>query len=204
MIRETTYDEVFDAQRHFRTVLDAMARPGKINRLVTVALTPPGRLNHGAACVAFALLNADVGFHLDGFGDAEAEYLRVNTSSRAVAAEAAEFVFVSGLAQTSAIRAAKVGVPAYPETSATAIIQVAQIGKSSATRGLQLTLTGPGVETQEIVFVNGLETVHLEALRDRNTEFPLGVDAILRGENPRLIQDKLEAFLAPKMRGEKK
>ncbi|MGH8019553.1 MAG: phosphonate C-P lyase system protein PhnH [Opitutaceae bacterium] len=179
MIRETTYDDVFDAQRHFRTVLDAMARPGKINRLACVSLTPPPSLGRGAACVAFALLNADVAYHLAGFGGEEVEYLRVNTSSRVASADAADFLFLFGTGEDAPIRAAKVGAPAYPETSATAIIQVGQIGKSSATRGLQLTLQGPGVETHEIVFVTGLDASHLEALREKNAEFPLGVDAIL-------------------------
>jgi acyl-coenzyme A synthetase/AMP-(fatty) acid ligase len=44
--------EIFDSQRHFRTLLDAMARPGKIDRFAPVALTPPPPLTNAAACTA--------------------------------------------------------------------------------------------------------------------------------------------------------
>lgn len=66
MIRETVYDEIFDAQRHFRTVLDSMSRPGKINRFAPLALTTPEGLTRAAAYVGFALLNADVAAHAVG------------------------------------------------------------------------------------------------------------------------------------------
>ena len=39
MQRETTYDPVFDAQEHYRLLLDAMARPGKINTLPRLILS---------------------------------------------------------------------------------------------------------------------------------------------------------------------
>ena len=75
--------------------------------------------------------------------------------------------------------AAKVGIPTYPESGATAVIAVNHIGKSSSTGGVQLTLEGPGIETREIVFVTGLRAELLAALKAKNAEFPLGVDAIL-------------------------
>jgi alpha-D-ribose 1-methylphosphonate 5-triphosphate synthase subunit PhnH len=179
MNRETIYDDVYDAQRHFRSILDAMARPGKINRLGHVALDTPPALNRGAAYVGFALLNGDVTFHLAGFGRAEEDYLRANTACRPAPVDQADFLFLFGTGSSEAILSAKVGLPAYPDTGATAVIQVGQIGRSSATGGVQLVLTGPGIEKEEIVFVTGLRVEHLEALRARNTEFPLGVDAIL-------------------------
>ena len=60
MIRETAYDEIFDAQRHFRTLLDSMSRPGKINRFAPLALTPPEGFPRATTYVAFALLNAEL------------------------------------------------------------------------------------------------------------------------------------------------
>lgn len=179
MIRETIYHEIFDAQRHFRTVLDSMSRPGKINRLAPVALTPPPGLHKASAYVAFALLNADVAFHLAGFSAAEEGYLKANTHSRVDAAEKADFLFLRGDGDAAPIDAAKVGIATYPETGSTVVLQVEHIGRSSATGGLQLTLEGPGVETREIVYVSGLRPEMLAALKARNSEFPLGVDAML-------------------------
>ena len=179
MIRETAYDEVFDAQRHFRSVLDSMARPGKVNRLTSLPITPPPSLHKAAAYVAFSLLNADVSFHLAGFDESTEAYVRANTQSRAEVAEKADYLFLKGTESEAPIHAAKLGQPAYPETGATVVIQVGHVGKSSAIGGLQLTLEGPGIELREIVFVTGLRAELLAALKAKNTEFPLGIDAIL-------------------------
>ncbi len=180
MIRETIYNEVFDAQRHFRTVLDSMSRPGKINRFAPLALTPPDGMHRASAYVAFALLNADVAYATTHAGNA-ADYIRANTHSRSAAPEQADFLFLRGDQHGDAalIEAAKVGIPAYPEGGATVVVQVEHIGKSSATGGLQLTLEGPGIESREIVFVTGLRAELLATLKTKNAEFPLGVDAVL-------------------------
>jgi alpha-D-ribose 1-methylphosphonate 5-triphosphate synthase subunit PhnH len=187
MNRETAYDDVFDAQRHFRSVLDSMARPGKVNRLAGPVLSPPSPFLPTSAAVAFALLNADVTFHLAGFNEAASAYLIAHTRSRSDVPANADFLFLHGNGDASPIREAKTGVPAYPEGGATVVIQVEQVGKSSSVGGLQLTLEGPGIESREIVFVTGLNPGLLEALRERNREFPLGVDAILVTPNESLF-----------------
>jgi alpha-D-ribose 1-methylphosphonate 5-triphosphate synthase subunit PhnH len=179
MIRETVYDEIFDAQRHFRTVLDSMSRPGKINRFAPLALTPPEGFPRAAAYVGFALLNADVAAHAVAYGAAAELYLRTNTQCRIESGSEADFIFQSGAGEVTAINDAKVGIPTYPESGATVVIAVNHIGKSSSTGGVQLTLEGPGIETREIVFVTGLRTELLAALKAKNAEFPLGVDAML-------------------------
>ena len=179
MIRETAYDEIFDAQRHFRTLLDSMSRPGKINRFAPLALTPPEGFPPPTAYVALALLNADVAAHCAGYR-AEADlYLQANTQCRLAPAAQADFIFLPGSGDADAVAAAKVGIPTYPESGATAVIAVDHIGKSSSTGGVQLTLEGPGIETREIVFVTGLRPELLAALKAKNAEFPLGVDAML-------------------------
>lgn len=178
MNRETTYDSVFDAQRHFRSVLDSMSRPGKVNRLSGPVLSPPAPFLASSAAVAFALLNADASFHLAGFSDAASAYVLAHTHSRPAPVESADFIFLQGSAGPEAIHVAKTGVPAYPEGGSTVVIQVDQVGKSSSVGGLQLTLEGPGIEAREIVFVTGLRPELLAALKEKNREFPLGVDAI--------------------------
>ena len=181
MIRETTYDEIFDAQRHFRTILDSMSRPGKINHLNSLRLSPPAGLHKGAAYIAFALFNADVSVHADSLGAEVVEYVRANTASSVAEVAKADYLIFNGHVDSSValIEEAKTGILAYPETGASAIIQVGHMGKSSATGGLQLTIEGPGVEVREQVFVTGLHASLLAALKGRNTEFPLGIDALL-------------------------
>src|ERR1700761_5822731 len=97
MQRETVYDPVFDAQEHYRLLLDAMARPATIQVLPRMAIhTPPG-LTGAAALVGFGLLNSDVSFYVDG-DDAAAisKYLVVNTLATPTTIGQADFVFASG------------------------------------------------------------------------------------------------------------
>jgi alpha-D-ribose 1-methylphosphonate 5-triphosphate synthase subunit PhnH len=182
MIRETIYQEIQDSQRHFRTLLDSMSRPGKLNRFAPVALTPPPGLHRAAAYVGFALLNPDASFHADSLSPAAVDYLRANTHAPVASQPTqADFIFVNGVdprAETL-LAEARVGQPAYPETGASLVVQVSALGKSSHTGGLQLELAGPGIETREIVFVEGLRPELLQILRDKNQEFPLGIDLIL-------------------------
>lgn len=189
MIRETIYNEIFDSQRHFRTILDSMSRPGKVNRFAPVPLTPPVTLHKAAAYVGFALLNADASFHAAPLGDDAVGYLRANTAGVIAEPLQADFIFIDGAmaGSESLVSQAKVGIPTYPETGSTVVIQVSAMGKSSAIGGLQLILEGPGVETREIVFVTGLRPELLAALAAKNVEFPLGVDAILVGADDCLL-----------------
>jgi len=184
MIRETTYDEIFDSQRHFRTILDSMSRPGKINHLASLRLSPPPGLHKAAAYVAFVLLNADATCDASALGADAVEYVRANTASPVAEGAKADYLIFNGNTDASVARieGAKAGVLAYPETGASVIIQVGHMGKSSATGGLQLTIEGPGVEGREQVFVTGLHASLLDALKLRNTEFPLGIDAMLVSE----------------------
>jgi len=179
MIRETIYHEIHDSQRHFRTILDSMSRPGKLNRFAPIALTPPPGLHRAAAYIGLALLNSDASFHAESLSSAAVAYLRANTHAPVASQPTqADFIFVSGPDPRAdeLLAEARVGQPAYPETGASLVVQVSSLGKSSHVGGLQLELVGPGIETREIVFVDGLRPELLDVLRAKNKEFPLGID----------------------------
>ena len=58
--KEIEYSEIFDAQEHFRVIMNATARPGSIHSLKEIEIYPPAPLNKAAAYVALALMNKDV------------------------------------------------------------------------------------------------------------------------------------------------
>lgn len=176
MVRESAYDEIFDAQFHFRQLLEAMSRPGKICKLEHSAINPPIDMHRGAALIGFALLNADVRFYHQG---SAAEYLRFNTSSELVAAADADFIFIKGTDTPQMIKAAKIGTDNYPETNATTIIEVLEINSATHDEGFHLSLSGPGVLGSKEVNIRGLHEDLLQEIRVKNEEFPLGVDCIL-------------------------
>ena len=192
MQRETTYDPVFDAQEHYRLLLDAMARPGKINILPRMQITTPPQLTSAAALVGFALLNADVSFFVAGSEpEVPTRYLLVNTSARPVDAHEADFVFATGAASPMLVESMKKGSLPYPEEGATLILDVPALatepqGLGHGGSGLALTLQGPGVAGQCILFVRGLNATLVEGLQQSNIEFPLGIDLILTDGDGRM------------------
>jgi alpha-D-ribose 1-methylphosphonate 5-triphosphate synthase subunit PhnH len=177
MQREIQYDEIFDAQEHYRLVLDSMARPGKINVMPRLELTTPQGIHAAGALVGFALLNSDVSFYVDGPSAEDVSlYLLVNTSAKPAEAEEADYVYLNGTASAEILYRLKTGTLPYPENSATAIVAVEELGGET---GLVLTLSGPGVDGERQLSVAGIDTGLLEALVTINAEFPLGIDLVL-------------------------
>ena len=184
MQREIQYDEIFDAQAHYRLLLDSMARPGKINVMPQLELTTPRGIHAAGALVGFALLNSDVSFYVDGPAAEDVSlYLLVNSSAKPAEIEEADFVFLHGTAATDNLYRLKTGSLPYPENSATVIVAVEELGGET---GLVLTLSGPGVDGERRLAVAGMDTALLEALVTINAEFPLGIDLILTDPTGRI------------------
>lgn len=179
MVREIAYDEVFDAQKHFRSMLDCVARPGKINQLDPVDVTPPGGLNRASVLVAFALLDANTTFQVVNMESGEGAYLAANTNSVRSAAEDATFLFANGSEAPEILDAANCGTLTYPDTAATLVLQVESASPTPLAGSLKLMLQGPGIDGQGTLFVRGLNPDLLLALEARNAEFPMGLDAFL-------------------------
>ena len=179
MVREVRYDEVFDAQRHFRSVLDSVARPGKINRLHSVELEPPSGLNAASVLVAFTLMDATSTFHAVHMDRGESGYLALNTGARWTEIGDAQFLFAAGEETPEFLDSANCGDLIYPDTAATVILQIADASTTPLASGLTLALEGPGIDGTAMLFVRGLSADLLLALQARNAEFPLGLDSIL-------------------------
>ncbi len=179
MIREINYNEVFDAQIHFRTILDCMSRPGKVNHIGEIKIQTPGDWHPASALVAFALLNRDVTFYANNNNETVAEYLTVNTSAVPATVNKADFVFINGLDNGDILLNTNIGVLEYPEKSATVVIDVENIYDVPKDQTHEIILQGPGVETEKRVYVRNISDSILQALKEQNSEYPLGVDVIL-------------------------
>lgn len=177
LVRESKYDEIFDAQRHFRVILDAMARPGKINTFPKLEIGAAEGISLGQAYVALSLLNADTEFCFSYESSLGAEYIIANTNAVKTALEQADFIFEDRPQTPHAVEVSKEGDPAYPETAATHVVTVDHL--SDATNmpaGLLLELSGPGIEGKRNIRIDGPSEAWWNEIKLKNDEFPLGVD----------------------------
>ena len=80
-------DKVLSAQSTFRSVMDAMARPGSVQRIAAVAGTPAAMMR-GTAAIALTLFDHDTPVWLDGRMSATtdvAKWLKFHTSAPVIA-----------------------------------------------------------------------------------------------------------------------
>ncbi|OKS87151.1 phosphonate C-P lyase system protein PhnH [Mucilaginibacter polytrichastri] len=180
MQSEIIYDEIFDAQEHFRLILDSMARPGKINVIPDLDIRMTAGISKASTLIAFSLLNTDASFCAIGelSNDIE-EFITLHTTAKIETLQKADFVFVKGDQSAGFIAELKIGTLPYPEDSATIVVDVLNISIDETADSIQLNLKGPGVKTIETVYVTGLNHAILDAVREQNYEFPLGIDLVL-------------------------
>lgn len=174
-----TYDPVFDAQKHYRALLQCTARPGTIGQFDDAGLEVAPQLNRASAFLAMTLLSADTTFYIAEGQESAIEFLRRETLACPVAAEHADFLFLPNPARIQDVDRARTGTLTFPEQGSTIVVQVEALSPAPMPGALCLTLTGPGIETQAEVFVSGAAEALFETLKKRNAEFPLGIDAYL-------------------------
>jgi len=187
-MRDTAFDVTFDSQIIFRSLLDAMARPGSILRLPDVIITPPVA-NKYPLILLMTLLDHEVSFCVSGHGDANvnadrqavAEYLGSNTGSKESAIGDADFILVCGGSSHGLIRRVKQGTLEYPDESATVVYDVGSIGDQGYDghdEYILLELSGPGIAGKCMIAISGMEQAEIEDVL-AVSNYPLGIDAIL-------------------------
>lgn len=169
-------DPVHEAQAAFRTIMDAMARPGRPRRFA-LAVTPPAPLTRELAAFALTLLDHETTLWLAPPLRDLAEvrsWLAFHTGAP-VAAEPgeADFALASdprGLPPPSAFRR---GTAEYPDLGATVAVQVPGFAGGDAVR-----LTGPGIETETVFAPEGLPGGWWRELLSLRPAYPLGIDVV--------------------------
>jgi alpha-D-ribose 1-methylphosphonate 5-triphosphate synthase subunit PhnH len=167
-------EPVLDAQRCFRAVLDAMSRPGRVRR-AGEGLPPPAPLTPAAGAVLLTLADADTPLWLDAGPDAEA-WLRFHCGAP-IAADAAAACFVLAAGRDTPpppLESLAAGTDEAPQHGATLILQV-----TGLTEGEGWRLTGPGIEREHRLRVDGAPRGFLAAWQANRARFPRGVDVIL-------------------------
>lgn len=173
---EACFDKVFDTQCIYRQILDAMARPGKVNLLPALRLNPPLGLNQAAAAIALTLLDSETGFCVLPADQGVIDYLKFNTGAAACPVDCAEFIITAGNERKPELIDVCCGTLLSPEKGATLIIMVDSL--EAAGKGIQLLLSGPGINGGSCLNISGLDKSNIQTIAGLNQEYPMGVDVI--------------------------
>lgn len=155
----------------FRRILDAFARPG------TPQFLTDESVDRATAFELFAACLLDSESSLAHLWDEDAETTRriaILTGCRLVSASDADFVLAGVRGAGSRLSDLRIGDPDYPDRGSTAIHFVDKIRPS----GGILAWKGPGIDGVSDPWFEGLPDTELPALRDANSSYPLGLDAV--------------------------
>jgi len=170
-------DKVLSAQSVFRSVMDAMARPGSIQRVASAAGTPAAMMR-GTAAIALTLFDHDTPIWLDGRMSATADaakWLKFHTSAPVVAdSSTASFALVGDPENLPALDRFAFGSNEYPDRSTTLILQV-----ESLADGAIVELQGPGIDGSAALRASIQPRDLFERLAINATLFPRGIDVVL-------------------------
>lgn len=174
------FDLVHDIQIAYRKVVDSMSRPGMISNLSEEADNAAFQTGcfPSTEILALMLLDTEVTFKVMSKREEKISSL-INQLTYAKTAEAdrANFIFLLKDCEQeqlkAALQSAKTGSLVNPHESAIVIIET-----ESVSTGTGLTLTGPGIETEQAANITAADT-WLDIRSEKNREYPMGIEIIL-------------------------
>jgi alpha-D-ribose 1-methylphosphonate 5-triphosphate synthase subunit PhnH len=169
-------DATHDAQSVFRSVLDALSRPGRLQTLAASdGLQAPAPLSRGLTALLLTLLDTESSLHLRGPLASEAAwmYCRFHTGVQREAEAQADFVATH--AAEAHFDKLRLGSDEAPQQGATLIVDTLSLAPERS--GLRL--TGPGIEHQQRIGLCGLPPAFWQQRIAMQPLFPRGVDLLL-------------------------
>lgn len=170
-------DKVLSAQSTFRSVMDAMARPGTVQRIVPMVGTP-ATMMRGTAAIALTLFDHDTPLWLDARMSESSDvlkWLKFHTGAPVVQdSSIASFALISDGGTLPSLERFALGTSEYPDRSTTVIIQV-----DSLDSGRSFELQGPGIDGVATLQASIRPFDLFERLSFNETLFPRGIDVVL-------------------------
>lgn len=164
-------DPVFDSQEGFAALMQAMARPGRIQRCPMLRDLPKG-LEAAAAAALLTLADAETPVWTDAQGQAR-EWITFHTGAPLVA-EPGRAQFLLAMYSMPELATLDPGTDETPQDSATLILQLEALDDASG-----WWLTGPGIEATHRLSATGLPAGFLRQWNTNTARFPRGVDLVL-------------------------
>ena len=173
-------DPVHDAQHAFRSVLDALSRPG---RRVAIGQSISGlALGPAMAHLLLALTDDDTAVWWQQGDDGAAQWLRFHTgASLASSADTAGFAVVADASMLPPLNIFAAGSLEAPERSATLLVDVPSLDEGPAVEW-----RGPGIAEMQTVRIAGLPKNFWAQWQANQASFPQGVDIVFTSANAAL------------------
>jgi alpha-D-ribose 1-methylphosphonate 5-triphosphate synthase subunit PhnH len=170
-------DKVLSAQSTFRSVMDAMARPGSVQQVVA-AVGTPASVMRGTAAIALTLFDHDTPIWLDARMSETSEvtkWLKFHSGAPVVEdSSICHFALIGDASVLPDLSRFSFGSNEYPDRSTTLILQV-----ESLARGRTYELRGPGIDGTATLRA-AIEPKDLfERLSVNEELFPRGIDVVL-------------------------
>jgi alpha-D-ribose 1-methylphosphonate 5-triphosphate synthase subunit PhnH len=169
-------EPVLAAQATFRTVMNASARPGTVQRLDGIGAPAP--LSPTAAAIALTLLDYETPFWLDtplAAAPEVARWISFHTGAPRTDDPAnAAFAFVADSATAPPFAKFALGSAEYPDRSTTLVLQVDHLSEGDG-----FSLRGPGIAGAHRLAASPLPADFLARLAENRALFPRGVDVLL-------------------------
>jgi alpha-D-ribose 1-methylphosphonate 5-triphosphate synthase subunit PhnH len=170
-------DMVLSAQTTFRSVMDAMARPGSVQRIVAAAGAPAAMMR-GTAAIALTLFDHDTPLWLDprmSETSDVAKWLKFHTGAPVIAdSSICSFALIGEARALPALDRFAFGTNEYPDRSTTLILQV-----GSLTQGALFELRGPGIDGTATLRAEIEPHDLFDRLAVNSALFPRGIDVVL-------------------------
>jgi len=164
-------------------VLDSMSRPGKINNINDFSGIKDGYQYDSMLKILITLLDNEVTFSMSAqMGEQFKKDVAEFTGSIISEIQSADFYIARGNELNHEILRLKKGTLQFPDDSCTVIMAVDSIIRAVAEHSLsasRLRLQGPGIKDYSFAAVEGLNLQNIDLIKQRNAEYPLGIDVIL-------------------------
>lgn len=168
-------DPGLESQRLFRRLMEAMARPGRIESAAEAPAPPPG-IERAAGGILLTLCDQETPLWLPRrlAGSDAASWLRFHTGAPFTDDPAEAAFALAAPADLPSLSSFSMGDPKYPDRSTTLVLDLPGLSVGGGVR-----LEGPGIATEALIAPQGLEAGFWAERDDLAALFPCGLDLIL-------------------------